>query len=60
MEDTIIQLEDGYNEVKQKGVDPFLRLVEMKEREFFKAKDFVALYEYVFSVLFLVTSSLMT
>jgi hypothetical protein len=46
MEDSIIQLEKGYNEVLKDGIEPFLDFIERQEREFFKAKQFVLLYEY--------------
>ncbi len=42
----IVTLDDGFAQVKKNGIDPFISLVETNEREFFKAKDFVALYEY--------------
>ncbi len=43
----IVTLDDGFAQVKKNGIEPFISLVETNEREFFKAKDFVALYEYV-------------
>ena len=44
-DEKIIQLEPGYQKVYNEGVSPFLTFVDSGEREFFKAKDFVQLYE---------------
>lgn len=46
----VIALEEGFRLVKDQGVDPFLALIETGEREFFRAKDFVALYHLVFKM----------
>ena len=44
-DENIIDLETGYKEVHDNGVGPFLDFIEKNERQFFKAKDFVNLYE---------------
>jgi cullin 1 len=48
--EAIIELEEGYQRIKREGIDPFVRLIETREREFFKAKDFVALYDLIFKM----------
>eukprot|EP00808_Paulinella_micropora_P026401 g42.t1 len=48
--DEIIKLDEGYAEVESKGIKPFIALIEKNEREFFKAKDFVALYDKIFKM----------
>ena len=49
-DDSIIQLDVGYRRVKQEGIDPFVRFIETGEREFFKAKEFVTLYDLIFKM----------
>ena len=49
-DDSIIQLDVGYKRVKQEGIDPFVRFIETGEREFFKAKEFVTLYDLIFKM----------
>ena len=46
----IIQLDDGYQNVKRDGIDPFISFIENGEREFFKAKEFVKLYDLIFKM----------
>jgi len=48
--DEIIELERGYEHVKGHGIDPFMEFIEKQERQFFKAKDFVALYDLIFKM----------
>jgi hypothetical protein len=36
--------------VKKKGIDPFLDFIENQTREFFKAKEFVQLYDLIFKM----------
>lgn len=43
--DDIIPLDTGYQQVQEHGVAPFVAFVESGALEFFKAKDFVKLYE---------------
>ena len=43
--DEIIQLEEGFKQVYEEGIKPFLAMIEGNQRQFFKAKDFVRLYE---------------
>jgi len=50
MSDDIIELEAGYKRVKTEGIDPFLSFIEAKERDFFKAKDHVKLYDLIFKM----------
>lgn len=45
--DEIIELEVGWSKVENDGVKPFLNLIEEGKRDFYKADEFVALYEYV-------------
>jgi hypothetical protein len=45
MSDDIIELEKGFERVNKEGIQPFIDFIEAQEREFFKAKDFVTLYE---------------
>lgn len=45
MDQDIIHLEDGYRKVYQNGIQPFINLIESREREFVKAHDFVQIYE---------------
>ena len=45
MSEEIIKLEEGYAKVRTEGIEPFLRYIEENNREFFKAKEFVKLYE---------------
>jgi len=49
-EGDVITLDEGYNQVRKNGIDPFIQLVETSEREFFKAKEFVALYDLIFKM----------
>jgi len=49
-QEDIIQLEDGYRQIYSEGIEPFLRFIEQQEREFFKAKDFVKLYDLIFKM----------
>jgi len=44
----IIQLEDGFQQIKTQGLAPFLNFIETKERAFFKAKEFINLYDLIF------------
>mmetsp|Transcript_13691 Transcript_13691/g.33492 ORF Transcript_13691/g.33492 Transcript_13691/m.33492 type:complete len:746 (+) Transcript_13691:154-2391(+) len=44
----IIQLDEGYAKIKQTGIDPFIRMIETKQSEFFKARQFVELYDHIF------------
>jgi len=46
----IVGLEEGFTQVKKNGIDPFINLIETGEREFFKAKDFVVLYDLIFKM----------
>lgn len=46
----IIQLEAGFTEVASRGIIPFVTFIESSEREFFKAKDFVTLYDLIFKM----------
>jgi len=46
----IVTLEEGFAQVKKNGIDPFINLIETGEREFFKAKDFVVLYDLIFKM----------
>lgn len=46
----IIDLEEGFKDVNEKGIQPFLKFIEEEEREFFKAKDYVALYDLIFKM----------
>ena len=50
MADDIIALDDGYANVKRNGIDPFISFIETGEREFFKARDFVKLYDLIFKM----------
>ena len=49
-DEQIIQLDVGYKRVKAEGIDPFVRFIETGEREFFKAKEFVTLYDLIFKM----------
>lgn len=49
-DENIIDLETGYKEVHDNGVAPFLNFIEKNERQFFKAKDFVNLYDKIFKM----------
>lgn len=48
-EDTI-KLEEGARQVLENGVKPFIGFIENSEREFFKAKDFVHIYDLIFKM----------
>ena len=48
--DEIIKLEEGYSKVRSEGIEPFLRYIEENNREFFKAKEFVKLYDLIFKM----------
>jgi len=48
--DDIIDLEDGWKKVKEDGIEPFLSFIENKERDFFKARDYVKLYDLIFKM----------
>ena len=49
-DDKIILLEDGAKQVLENGVKPFIGFIENSEREFFKAKDFVNIYDLIFKM----------
>lgn len=46
----IIKLDDGFATVKREGIDPFINCIENNEREFFRAKEFVKLYDLIFKM----------
>lgn len=46
----IIELEPGYKRVRDEGVQPFLQFIESNERQFFKAKEFIKLYDLIFKM----------
>ncbi len=48
--DEIIELERGFDRVRSEGIEPFIELIESQKREFFKAKNFVALYDLIFKM----------
>lgn len=48
--DDIIDLEDGYKKVKEEGIKPFLNFIETGERDFFRARDYVKLYDLIFKM----------
>ena len=50
--DDIIPLDRGYQRVYDEGIKPFIEFIEASEREFFKAKDFVTLYDLIFKMCF--------
>lgn len=50
MDDTIIELDQGWRDVKRDGIDPFIDFVETTDKEFFSAKDFVQLYDKIFKM----------
>ena len=56
----IIDLDSGYQRVKKDGIDPFIAFIENGEREFFKAKDFVKLYDLIFKMCFSPDTRLLT
>lgn len=49
-EEKIIQLEQGFSHVKNEGIVPFLEMIESDERQSFKAKLFVSLYDVIFKM----------
>jgi len=46
----IIPKEKGVQKVKAEGIIPFLTFIESEERQFFKAKEFVTLYDLIFKM----------
>jgi len=48
--DDIIELEKGFEKVRKEGIEPFLGFIEEQKREFFKAKQFVTLYDLIFKM----------
>jgi cullin 1 len=49
-DDDIIKFDEGYAKVYNTGIKPFLTLIEDEKREFFKAKEFVELYDLIFKM----------
>jgi hypothetical protein len=49
-QEDIIPKEKGTQKVQSEGIGPFLSFIESAEREFFKAKDFVTLYDLIFKM----------
>lgn len=50
MDGDIIALDVGWNKVKAQGIVPFIDFIETTDKEFFKAKDFVTLYDLIFKM----------
>jgi len=50
MIDEIINLEEGYAKVHKNGIEPFIALIERQERQFFRAQDFIPLYDLIFKM----------
>jgi cullin 1 len=46
----IISLDDGWKHVKETGVEPFVDFVETGQSDFFKAAEFVKLYDLIFQM----------
>ena len=46
----IITLDAGFNRINNEGIQPFLLFIETQEREFFKSKEFVTLYDLIFKM----------
>lgn len=44
-DEPVIELDEGYGRIKSVGVHPLIHFIDSGERDFFKAKDFVQLYE---------------
>jgi cullin 1 len=49
-QDEIIDLDQGFEQVKNEGILPFIKCIEDQQREFFKAKRFVSLYDLIFKM----------
>lgn len=49
-ESPTIKLEDGFARINTQGIQPFIQCIENNEREFFKAKEFVTLYDLIFKM----------
>ena len=45
MDDNIINLNEGWARVREEGIIPFINFIETTDKEFFRARDFVTLYE---------------
>jgi len=43
-------LDDGFSKVKKTGLEPFVKMVEGGDRNFFKAKEFIELFDVVFKM----------
>eukprot|EP00954_Amorphochlora_amoebiformis_P003651 282900-Amorphochlora_amoeboformis.AAC.1 len=48
MEETHITLEAGFQRIDETGIRPFIKMIETKESDFFKARAFVELYDHIF------------
>jgi cullin 1 len=46
----VIDLPNGFNRINNEGIIPFINFIEANEREFFKAKEFVTLYDLIFKM----------
>eukprot|EP00823_Brevimastigomonas_motovehiculus_P008277 TRINITY_DN7560_c0_g1_i1.p1 TRINITY_DN7560_c0_g1~~TRINITY_DN7560_c0_g1_i1.p1 ORF type:complete len:748 (-),score=168.05 TRINITY_DN7560_c0_g1_i1:227-2470(-) len=46
----IVKLQDGCRDIQERGIEPFIKLIENQKGSFFKAKEFVNLYDKVFKM----------
>lgn len=49
-DDGIIKLESGFAKIDAEGIQPFIQFVEVSDKEFFKSKGFVDLYDIIFKM----------
>lgn len=50
MDTELIPLDKGTKRIQEEGIRPFLICIDKQEREFFKAKEFISLYDLIFKM----------
>src|SRR5579872_3069931 len=48
--ENIIDFDEGYTKIHKFGIEPFINFIETGQLEFFKAKDFISLYDLIFKM----------